>query len=72
MPFPAFDRSRLRLKSLNERARTMVVLRDLDGVSEKDIAARFNMDRNALYVALHRARKTLRECVSMGQVSERG
>ena len=56
------------LEELTERARTIVLLREAEGMSGKDVAARLNSSPNAVCVALHRALKALRECVAMGQV----
>ena len=56
------------LDSLTEQARTIVLLRDKDGMSQKEIAAKLGSNPNAVCVALHRARKSLRECVSIGHV----
>ncbi len=55
------------LEALTERARLLVRLRDMEGLSEKAIAAQLHCEPNAVYVALHRARKSLRECVSLKQ-----
>ncbi len=55
------------IESLTERARTIVTLRDLNGMSEKDVAKEVGSNANAVGVALHRARKSLRECVNTGQ-----
>ena len=54
------------LESLTERARTIVVLADMEGIGHRKIAEKLGSNPNAVNVALHRARKTLRECVSAG------
>ena len=54
------------LDSLTERARTILTLRDLEGKSEKVVAGEIGSNPNAVCVALHRARKVLRECVTTG------
>jgi RNA polymerase sigma-70 factor (ECF subfamily) len=53
------------LDSLTERARSILTMSDIEGIPEKEISAKFDMETNALYVALYRARKSLRECVSV-------
>ena len=53
------------IAALTERARTILTLRDLRGISEKEVAAKLKSKPNAISVALHRARKALRECVTM-------
>ena len=60
------------LELLTERARTMVTMCDLQGMAEKEVAERLKVQANAVYVALHRARKALRECVSMRQTVGKG
>lgn len=54
------------LDELTERSRSIVLLREVEGQSEKRIAEKLGSTANAVCVALHRARKALRECVSMG------
>jgi RNA polymerase sigma-70 factor (ECF subfamily) len=53
------------LEKLTERARMTVYLREIKGLSEKVIAEKLNSNPNAVCVALHRARKALRECVEL-------
>jgi len=59
------------IESLTERARMLIILRDIEGLSEKDIAAKAQSNPNAVSVSLHRARKTLRECVAMGHAERK-
>lgn len=60
------------LESLTERARTIVVLADMEGIGHRNIAEKLESNPNAVNVALHRARKTLRECVgTMSSLSSR-
>ena len=51
------------ISRLGDDARTLIQLRDLEGLSEREVAARLNITTNNVGVALHRARKSLRECV---------
>ena len=53
------------LAALTENARTLVTMCDLEGLSQKAAAEKVGSTPNAVGVALHRARKALRECVIM-------
>jgi RNA polymerase sigma-70 factor (ECF subfamily) len=59
------------MKKLTDQARRIVELRELQGLSEKDIAAQLGTTSNAVSVGLHRARKQLRHCVEMTAIQER-
>lgn len=58
------------IEELTERARKIVFLRDIEGLSEKSIAKQVGSNPNAVSVALHRARKSLRECVATGHACD--
>jgi len=55
------------LEALTERARNIVLMREIEGMSEKIVAEKVGTTPNAISVALHRARKGLRECVATAQ-----
>lgn len=54
-------RLRRALDALPERLRSVVVLRDLHGLSHREIAERLDISEAAAKVRLHRARRRLRE-----------
>ncbi len=56
-------RSELALAELPEDARTVVVLRDVEGLSTKEVADLLGITENLVKVRLHRAHARLREMV---------
>jgi RNA polymerase sigma-70 factor (ECF subfamily) len=56
-------RSEIALMRLNEEARAVVVLRDIEGLSTKEVADLLNVTENVVKVRLHRAHAKLRELV---------
>lgn len=56
---------------LTGRSRELFLLREVDGLSEKEIASRLATTANSVCVSLHRARKVLRHCVETGAAVER-
>lgn len=59
-------RSEDALTKLNEEARTVVVLRDIEGLSTKEVADLLGVTENVVKVRLHRAHAKLRELVLGG------
>ncbi|HVS69199.1 MAG TPA: sigma-70 family RNA polymerase sigma factor [Mycobacteriales bacterium] len=59
-------RSEQALATLNEEARTVVVLRDIEGLSTKEVADLLGVTENVVKVRLHRAHAKLRELVLGG------
>jgi RNA polymerase sigma factor (sigma-70 family) len=53
------------LDSLSPQAQAILRLREVEGKSEKEVAAAVHSNPNAVCVALHRARKSLRECIRL-------
>lgn len=62
-------RSEQALATLNEEARTVVVLRDIEGLSTKEVADLLGVTENVVKVRLHRAHAKLRELVLGGDGS---
>jgi RNA polymerase sigma-70 factor (ECF subfamily) len=56
-------RSEIALMTLNEEARAVVVLRDIEGLSTKEVADLLNVTENVVKLRLHRAHAKLRELV---------
>jgi RNA polymerase sigma-70 factor (ECF subfamily) len=56
-------RSEQALATLGEEARTVVVLRDIEGLSTKEVADLLGVTENVVKVRLHRAHAKLRELV---------
>jgi RNA polymerase sigma-70 factor (ECF subfamily) len=56
-------RSEVALTKLNEEARAVVVLRDIEGLSTKEVADLLGVTENVVKVRLHRAHAKLRELV---------
>jgi RNA polymerase sigma-70 factor (ECF subfamily) len=56
-------RSEQALATLGEEARTVVVLRDIEGLSTKEVADLLGVTENVVKVRLHRAHTKLRELV---------
>lgn len=59
---------RAAIQSLPEKYRTVMELRDIDGLAYQEIADIMNMELNDVKVNLHRARKTVREKLQNQQV----
>jgi RNA polymerase sigma-70 factor (ECF subfamily) len=59
-------RSEVALTKLNEEARAVVVLRDIEGLSTKEVAELLGVSENVVKVRLHRAHAKLRELVLGG------
>ncbi|HWC36113.1 MAG TPA: sigma-70 family RNA polymerase sigma factor [Mycobacteriales bacterium] len=62
-------RSEQALASLNEEARAVVVLRDIEGLSTKEVADLLGVTENVVKVRLHRAHAKLRELVIGGSAT---
>jgi RNA polymerase sigma-70 factor (ECF subfamily) len=62
-------RSEQALTTLNEEARAVVVLRDIEGLSTKEVADLLGVTENVVKVRLHRAHAKLRELVLGGDGS---
>lgn len=58
------------IEKLADKARKLIRLCDMEGRKVKDVAAEWGMTPDAFYVALHRARKFLRECVAASALRE--
>jgi RNA polymerase sigma-70 factor (ECF subfamily) len=56
-------RSEAAIEKLGEEARTVVVLRDIEGLSTKEVADLLDVTENVVKVRLHRAHAKLRELV---------
>ncbi len=65
-------RSEDALAKLNEEARTVVVLRDIEGLSTKEVADLLGVTENVVKVRLHRAHAKLRELVLGGGAATAG
>ncbi|HVT21020.1 MAG TPA: RNA polymerase sigma factor [Mycobacteriales bacterium] len=59
-------RSEIALTKLSEEARAVVVLRDIEGLSTKEVAGLLGVTENVVKVRLHRAHAKLRELVLGG------
>jgi len=59
------------IEQLSERARNILLLRDVENMTTQAIAKRMGSNTNAVCVALHRARRALRTCVALGAADER-
>ncbi|HEU5245643.1 MAG TPA: sigma-70 family RNA polymerase sigma factor [Candidatus Udaeobacter sp.] len=53
------------LAKLPERVATVFMMREMDEVGSKEICATLSISESNLWVMLHRARMTLRECLAM-------
>ena len=58
----------LAINALPEKYRTILQLRDIDGLSYQEIADVLEIDMNDVKVNLHRARKSVREKLQNLQV----
>ncbi len=65
-------RSEAALAALPEEARAVVVLRDLEGLSTKEVADLLGVTENVVKVRLHRAHARLRKMVLGGHQAEGG
>jgi RNA polymerase sigma-70 factor (ECF subfamily) len=65
-------RSEAALEKLAEDARTVVVLRDIEGLSTKEVADLLGVTENVVKVRLHRAHAKLRELVVGGGAASAG
>lgn len=54
------------VRSLDDRSRELIALRYGIGLSTREIAAEFDLEENAVNVALHRARERLRAIIANG------
>lgn len=59
------------IEQLSERARSILLLRDVENMTSQAIAKQMGSNANAVCVALHRARRALRTCVALGAAEER-
>jgi RNA polymerase sigma-70 factor (ECF subfamily) len=66
------SRSEAALARLPEDARAVVVLRDIEGLSTKEVADLLGVTENVVKVRLHRAHARLRQLVVGGQSGEVG
>jgi RNA polymerase sigma-70 factor (ECF subfamily) len=65
-------RSEAAVQQLGEEARTVVVLRDIEGLSTKEVADLLGVTENVVKVRLHRAHAKLRELVLGGGTATAG
>lgn len=65
-------RSEVALASLPEDARTVVVLRDIEGLSTKEVADVLGVSENVVKVRLHRAHARLRSMILAAETSDEG
>jgi len=59
------------IEQLTDRVREVLLLHELKGLTAKAIAVELGSNTNAVCVALHRARRTLRRCVEQNSYVER-
>jgi RNA polymerase sigma-70 factor (ECF subfamily) len=65
-------RSEVALSTLPEDARAVVVLRDIEGLSTKEVADLLGVTENVVKVRLHRAHTRLRSLMLAGESAEGG
>jgi RNA polymerase sigma-70 factor (ECF subfamily) len=65
-------RSEVALAALPEESRAVVVLRDLEGLSTKEVADLLGVSENVVKVRLHRAHARLRKMVLGGDTADGG
>jgi RNA polymerase sigma-70 factor (ECF subfamily) len=63
-------RSEAALATLPEDARTVVVLRDIEGLSTKEVAELLDVTESVVKVRLHRAHAKLRELLSTPNLTQ--